>query len=344
VKKDMVRWPHVLYTARSATPMPTMTSTKAMWRRYASGLVIKAARKVFANTPIQKMSLTTKVYTKVFRFGSTSDEVTTEFRGIQLTVPTKDITIVPGLVGGFYEKIELDVFERLAAASKTIIDVGANVGLYSCIAACRVPAFGKVVAFEPVPENLGYLRRNLADNECAARVVVEEKAVGESSGKIDIYLEEGSIGTHSAAVKNAPNSATSISAPLVSLDGYARVELRDPVDLLKVDVEGYEGAVLRGAREMLRKDKPTLLIEFVPDHLANCNFSVDEFVNTIFDIYDSVFMVNEPRATLNPCEKLDLLNTSRRGYKNVNLIAISKASQGHHYNVIQSVRAAGQKP
>ena len=59
-------------------------------------------------------------------------------------------------MGGFYEKIELDVFERLAAISNTIVDVGANIGLYCCIAAVRAPDHAAmIVAFEPVPENLG---------------------------------------------------------------------------------------------------------------------------------------------------------------------------------------------
>ena len=136
MKKDMVRWPHTWYTVKCDTN-PTMTSLnlKAMWQRHILLTGNKDCTQTICEHPHQKLSLTTKVYTKVFRFGSPSDEVTTEFRGVELTIPTKDITIVPGLVGGFYEKIELDVFERLTAVSKTIIDVGANVGLYSCIAA-----------------------------------------------------------------------------------------------------------------------------------------------------------------------------------------------------------------
>src|SRR5690242_1580024 len=120
------------------------------WRARASGTIIKAARKLLANTPVQKLPLTTKIYAKVFRFGNAGGETTTNFRGVELTVPTKDITIVPGLVGGFYEKIELDVFESLAAISETIVDVGANVGLYCCIAASRASAGCQIVAFEPV--------------------------------------------------------------------------------------------------------------------------------------------------------------------------------------------------
>ena len=128
-----------------------MANINSSWRQTASTEVIRVARKLLANTPIQKLPLTTKVYTQVFRFGNANEEVTTTFRGIQLTMPTKDTTIVPGLVGGFYEKIELDIFERLAAISKTIVDVGANIGLYSCIAADRAPAPGRIIAFEPVP-------------------------------------------------------------------------------------------------------------------------------------------------------------------------------------------------
>ena len=296
-----------------------MSSTKAPWREHASLAVIKTARKLFANTPVQKLPLTTKIYTKVFRFGSASGEVTTNFRGAQLTIPTKDITIAPGLMGGFYEKIELEVFERLAAISKTIVDVGANIGLYCCVAADRAPASGRIVAFEPVPENLRYLRRNLEENERTARVVVEEQAVGQASGKIQIYLAEGSIGTHSPSAKNALNSTTSITVPAVSLDDYGQQKLRDrPIDLLKVDVEGYEVAVLRGARRTLHEDKPTLFIEFVPDHLVNCGFRPGEFLDIVFEIYDDVFLVDEPGATFKPCSKHDLLRYSTRGYKNAN--------------------------
>src|SRR5690348_12538159 len=142
-----------------------MTPTKAPWREQVSNAVIRAARKRLANTPVQKLPLTKTIYTKVFRFGSAGEEATTNFRGVQLTFPTNDITIVPGLVGGFYEKVELDVFERLAAISNMVVDVGANIGLYSCIAADRAPASAKIIAFEPVPENLRYLRRNLEEND-----------------------------------------------------------------------------------------------------------------------------------------------------------------------------------
>jgi len=285
-----------------------MTSTKAPWREHASLAVIKSARKLFARTPIEKLPLTTNIKTKVFRFGCASGEVTTNFRGVHLTFPTKDVILAPGLVGGFYEKIELDVFERLAAISETIVDVGANIGLYCCIAADRAPAMGKIVAFEPVPENLGYLRRNLEENERAARVEVEEQAVGQASGKIQIYLLEGSTARHSASAKNVLNSTTSITVPAVSLDDYVQQKLRDrPIDLLKVDVEGYESAVLRGARRTLHEDKPTLFIEFVPDNLVNCGFRPDEFLDIIFGIYDNVLVVDEPRATFKPCSKHDLL-------------------------------------
>jgi FkbM family methyltransferase len=321
--------------------LPAVTSANAPWREHASLAVIKSARRLFARTPIEKLSLTTAIKAKVFSFSGANGEVTTHLRGIQLTFPAKDIILAPALMGGFYEKIELDVFERLAATSKTIVDVGANIGLYCCIAADRAPDAAKIVAFEPVPENLGYLRRNLEENELAARVVVEEQAVGQASGRIEIYLLEGSTARHSASAKNVQNSTTSITVPAVSLDGYLQQKLGNrPIDLLKVDVEGYESAVLRGARRILHEDKPTLFIEFVPDNLVNCGFRPDEFLDIIFGIYDNVLVVDEPRSTFKPCSKHDLLRYSTRRYMNANLIAISESNQPAHCQVIESIRAS----
>jgi|HubBroStandDraft_4_1064222.scaffolds.fasta_scaffold153477_2 FkbM family methyltransferase len=305
----------------------------ATWRKAASAAIIKTGRRGFANTPIQRLPLTTNIYRRVFRFGNPGDEISVDFRGVKLTALTRDATIVPGLVGGFYEKIELDVFEQISKSSSTIIDVGANIGLYSCIAASHGPESRTVVAFEPVPENLRYLRLNLEQNTLPARVVVEEKAVGESAGDVRIYLAEGSIGTHSPSAKNALGSTTYISAPMVTLDEYAAEYLHCPVDVLKVDVEGYEGAVLRGASNILHRDHPTLFVEFVPRHLENCEFSPVDFLNMIFELYDHVFLVDEPRATVKGCSKDDLLD-GRREHKNANLIAVSGERHPDHLRVL----------
>lgn len=304
------------------------------WRRGASMRVITISRKLFANTPIQKLPLTTAIYRSVFRFGSPESEVTTQFRGITLTAPTGDTTIVPGIVGGFYEAIELGVLEQVTAKSNVILDVGANIGLYSCLAAKHAPKRAKIIAFEPVVENQDYLQRNIEQNELPS-IVVEPMAVGEKSGDIKIYLVENSIGTHSVSSKNALESTTFTTVPVVTLDEYVAKKLKKPVDVLKVDVEGYEGSVLRGAKALLKKDKPTLFIEFVPFHLENCGFKPADFVKRIFSAYDTVFLIDEPRSSVRRCTADELMG-EEGGYKNANLVAMSSKKHQDHIDAVET--------
>jgi hypothetical protein len=133
----------------------------------------------------------------------------------------------------------------------------------------------------------------------------------------------------------------SIVVPAVSLDEYVQQELSDrPVDLLKVDVEGYENAVLQGAHKTLLSWKPTLFIEFKPAHLINCGHQPAEFLDLVFQVYDKVFLVDEPRGIFKPCRRSDLLGYSGRGYKNANLIATSESDRPVHHQLIESIRAA----
>ena len=309
-------------------------------RERAINAVIKVARRLIANTPVQRLPIVTAIYRRVFRLGYPAAEVTTGFRDVRLTVPTGDNTIVPGLVGGFYEKIELDVFERLTRSSQRVVDVGANVGLYTCLAATWLPPDGRVTAFEPVPANLQYLHQNVGQNTLSDRVVIEEMAVGDGPGVIDIYLVEGSIGTHSASARNALDSTRSVTVAVVSLDQYLADRSGPRTDILKVDVEGYEGHVLRGARTLLRNDGPTLLVEFMAHHLTNCGFAPDDFLDLVFESYDRVYVVDEPRAVVKPCDKAELLRLG--GYKNINLIAVSQRSHPEHVDVLEAFCSGGR--
>jgi len=297
--------------------------------------VIKTARRFAANTALQRLPLTTYLYRKVMHGAYPEPEVTADFRGLSLTVPTHDVTIVPGLLGGFYEEIELDLFERLAALSPTVVDVGANIGVYTCSAARGQPADGMVVAYEPVPENLDFLRRNIRANVPDRPVIVREAAVGAAEGDLALHLADG-IGTHSAAPGNARSDRGALQVPLVALDqDLSRTGAGRP-DLLKVDVEGYDGFVLDGARRTLAEARPTLFTEYVPGRLRRCAFEPAQFLDIVFAHYPDVYLTGGPRHRLRRVTRADLASGTNE-MANANLVAPGRPE---HLEVVEGYRAA----
>src|SRR5262245_52356781 len=138
--------------------------------------IINISRKLFAGSFVQRWGLTSFVYMKVFDAMYGKKDTVVQFRGAQFVMPTKDITLTPSVMSGIFERHELDIFERACSTGATIVDVGANIGLYSVVAAQRVGASGVVYAFEPVPENIAFLRKNLELNGVADRVALQEVA------------------------------------------------------------------------------------------------------------------------------------------------------------------------
>ena len=293
-------------------------------RTALSVAIIRVARRLLLGTPAQRWRLTERLHRRVVDGAWGRRDVTVTFRGVELRVPTKDLTIVPGIIGGFYEQHELDLFERLAAASQKIVDVGGNIGVYATIGARRMPANGQLIVFEPVPENFELLEANLNANGLAERVVLVRVAVGDSDGDMPLYLAPLSIGTHSASARNASGphgQAERIMVPVITLDTHVSTapEGNDtPVNLLKIDVEGYDGHVLRGASTLLARQAPTLLVEYVPAHLDGCGFPKDEFLDRIFSCYDAVWSITGPTGRISKATLEDV----RQG-PNANLVAVS---------------------
>jgi len=188
---------------------------------------------------------------------------------------------------GIYEPKVIRALREHLRVGDTCLDVGGHVGYLTILMARLVGPGGRVVAFEPVPETFQALRENVRLNGLE-NVRVECTAVGEHEGTISLFrdADQELSWTPSVSAYSVPgNHQEKISVPVLSLDAYLEnSELRPSV--VKIDVEGAELAVLRGARKMLLEARPVVLVEIHDrgaDHRAEvmqildaCGYAVSE--------------------------------------------------------------------
>jgi FkbM family methyltransferase len=163
------------------------------------------------------------------------------------------------LLEGQFEGAEIEALCSYARRDTAAIDVGANIGIYTVVLAAALGAGGRVLAFEPAPENVERLRRNLQMNGIS-NVDVFPLAVGARSESVALYLSDDAA-CHSTSAVAAQRRGRSLTVAASSLDTVWNDARRPGVSVMKVDVEGTELAVLEGARELLAACRPTLLIE-----------------------------------------------------------------------------------
>jgi FkbM family methyltransferase len=142
------------------------------------------------------------------------------------------------------ENYEPDVWKRImddVRIGDVVVDVGANVGLYAIALAKRVGDSGKVHAFEPDPANFRALDRHCSLNRVTARVVLYQVAVAGTDGRVAFEAGRG-------PESHIGGGALVSEVDAVRLDS---VFVQDHIDILKIDVEGFEEEVLKGASELL---------------------------------------------------------------------------------------------
>jgi FkbM family methyltransferase len=178
--------------------------------------------------------------------------------------PVTDANVRELLLLRFASPALAPVLDAALEPGDVFADVGANLGLYALWGARRVGPTGSVVAFEPVPETRARLERNLALNGFR-NVEVVAAGVGAEAGEITLYRHPVASGVASRYEVQA--SGRPIDVPVTTLDDAFATRPRPR--LVKVDVEGMELEVLRGARALLGgDDPPALVLEANPPHLA----------------------------------------------------------------------------
>ena len=172
-----------------------------------------------------------------------------------------------GLEG--WEKVSARLWVLLCRRSHTILDIGANTGVYALIAKTVQPE-ATVAAVEPVQRVFSKMQANFALNPGSIHAV--HAAVSDSTGTATLYDLPESEHVLSVSLESEWNKASTqlrpVEVPCVTvMDLLARIGSAE-VDLLKIDVETHEAAVLRGFIDLIRKDRPTMLIEILNDTVA----------------------------------------------------------------------------
>jgi FkbM family methyltransferase len=164
----------------------------------------------------------------------------------------------PRMASSDFEPDEVKAFLELLESHDTVLDIGANIGFYSCLAASR----GKhVVSFEPSARNLRFLYRNLSENRFQSTEVLPV-GLAKQCGLNRIY-GFGGISSFVAGWAQADTSKYSL-VPVTTLDAVAAGRFQGKKLLIKMDVEGFELDVLAGAMETLKLNpRPTWILEIL---------------------------------------------------------------------------------
>ncbi len=156
---------------------------------------------------------------------------------------------------GVYELGTLSVLQSFLKQGDVFVDVGANIGFLSLAGAYKVGKTGKVYAFEPVPETFEILKFNKSINEFN-QIQLYQLALGNEEKEGIIYSESENRG--GASIINH----TSQKGMAIKVKRFDDLNISEKISVIKIDVEGFEFEVLKGAKNTIKRHKPSLIIEY----------------------------------------------------------------------------------
>lgn len=227
--------------------------------------------------------------------------------GGYLWVDPEDRGLTPALVlFGEYEPGVTRVLGDFLRPGNIFVDVGANIGYYSVLAGRLVGNQGSVLAFEPNPRTFTLLERNIRENGLS-NVMPIQLAVGELRGQADLYLDLHNQGNSSLGSRNVSTPDVRVT---VSMDSLDECLLRSTgailADVVKIDTQGAEMAILAGGRRTMRQRGIKVILECWPKGLAGLGVSTYQFFSELHDLHFDVQLIEEPSGHLVPAS-LDLI-------------------------------------
>jgi len=225
----------------------------------------------------------------------------------------------PDLVVDRYEQATTKLFWQLVKPNMVVVDIGANIGYFTLLAAELVGSSGTVYAFEPEPENYALLKRNIELNSYA-NIQPIETAVSNESGFIQLYLSAMDNGSHSIYDTAARGVAATQTVATTTLDAFLEKEGWPKIDLVKIDVEGAETTVLAGMEQLCERSPDlNLIVEYCPALIEATGTKPSDLLDQLASMNFNVRFVDEKNGVLPP-EASDPDSITKRLFKQENYI------------------------
>lgn len=197
---------------------------------------------------------------------------------------------------GLYEPETLQLMRKRLRPGDVMVDVGANCGLYTLVAAQAVGASGRIIALEPSPREFERLERNVGLNGLR-QVRCIAAAAADQAGQATLSVAQPPFAGHNTLGRRFAYAAVALAeqrtVPAITLDGLLRDEIR--CDLIKLDIEGAELSALRGAAASLARLRPALLVEINQGALSENGASANDLLTWITEHGYAMYAI-DPRT------------------------------------------------
>ena len=192
---------------------------------------------------------------------------------------------------GVWEPYETSLVLQLLQPGHVFVDVGANIGYFSLLAATRVGDSGTVYAFEPDPSNYALLMASAKHNGLAHIICAEQAGLAETAGEAKLYLSEDNLGDHQIFATDHSRESKAIN--LLRGSDYLGSRIQR-LDVLKVDTQGSEFGVIQGLMPLLlRLDMPPrIIIELTPFSLRQCGSSGVALITLLSELGQPMWIID----------------------------------------------------
>lgn len=205
---------------------------------------------------------------------------------------------------GEYERAVTRVIRAVVEKDDVCMDIGANFGWYTTLLQKLSGSGGAVHAFEPVPDIFRTLKKNVDLVSDNSNIIINNVALGDKSGTIEMHLFAGLPNGHSSLSTMGRSDYTKVAGQIIMLDSYLSDHDIKQVDFMKVDVEGAELMLLNGAKKLFEQTIPPIwMIEMALGTTKGFGYLPNDLIEFLRRHADyDFFAVNEQRLTLTSIE------------------------------------------
>ena len=225
--------------------------------------------------------------------------------GCQFELPKGDFGVTLELDStGEYEPLTTATILEYLKEGSVFVDIGAHVGLFSVPAMKWVGDLGRVIAFEPHPDNFALLLKNVETNGATEGISVENAAVSNCNEPLTLYTSAFNTGDHQVYPTSGRKG---IDIQCVSLDSYFGKSER--VDVIKMDVQGAEGAAFEGMRRVLQENPKIVVIwELSPSQLEAFGTTAEAVLDFLQSLGFSSTIIDDVTGLKEQVTDAELLN------------------------------------